>query len=325
MKARLNRYTRGVSWLSITCFVLHACRGDEKPTPPPRSPLAEAVVPNSALVLGVGDIAVCGASSDEATAAIVDSVLKADSGKVQSLVITFGDNAYPSGDGGVNNYYSRCFSPAWGSPRIMQLIRPAPGNHDYDSGSGAPYFQYFGGRAGPSGKGYYSYDFAGWHLISLNSEIVSGRNSSSAEGSAQEDWLRQDLKDHPALCTIAYFHKPRFSSGPHGSSRRFQRLWEILYQGKADLVLNGHDHDYERFNPQTPEGIYDPVNGIDEIVAGTGGASLTGARNPLENNSVAHINGRYGVLKLMLAAGEYSHAFIDTKGRVWDPGIRKCH
>ena len=204
----------------------------------------------------------------------------------------------------------------------MNAIRPSPGNHDYQSGSGDPYFEYFGDRAGPPGKGFYSYDFAGWHFISLNSEIVSRRNSLERE---QEDWLERDLRAHPSLCTVAYWHRPRFSSGAHGSDPRFERLWAILYQNGVDLVLNGHDHHYERFSPQTPTGRSDAARGIVEIVAGTGGGSLTGARQPLAPNSVAHINGQFGVLKLMLGAGEYAHAFVDTKGRVWDPGIGKCH
>ena len=308
----------------LTGTLLTACRGDDRPTPPPGSPLAEESVSTGSVVIAVGDIAVCGSNGDEATAALTDSLLVADSAESrETLVLTLGDNAYPSGQGGADRVFSRCFSPSWGNPRIMRVIRPAPGNHDYETGSADPYFRFFGDKAGPAGKGYYSYDFAGWHIISLNSELVRGRNSS--EERQQEDWLRRDLRAHPALCTLAYFHKPRFTSGPHGSNPRFQSLWQILYLEGADLVLNGHDHDYERFGPQTPTGLPDPARGIVEIVAGTGGGSLTGARQPLERNSVAHINGRFGVLKLMLGAGEFAHAFIDTDGRVWDPGILKCH
>jgi acid phosphatase type 7 len=276
-------------------------------------------------MIGAGDIAVCGTSGDEATGKIVDSVLAADSAiKVHSEVFTLGDNAYPSGSGGVDNDFPRCFSPSWGSTRIMNVIHPAPGNHDYDSGSGAPYFTYFGNRAGPPGKGYYSYDVGDWHVISLNSELYFEAGD-SAQARTQEDWLRRDLMDHRALCTFAYFHRPLFSSGTYGATRQVQNLWQILYDGGADLILNGHEHNYERFLPQTPLGVPDPERGIEEIVAGTGGGELRKLRNPPARNSVYGIHGHFGVLKLTLGSGEYRHAFIDTNGRVWDPGAGKCH
>ena len=133
----------------------------------------------------------------------------------------------------------------------MNVIHPAPGNHDYDSGSGAPYFAYFGIRAGPPGKGYYSYDVDGWHVISLNSELYFEAGDST-QAKAQEDWLRRDLMDHHVFCTFAYFHRPLFSSGTYGATHEVLSLWSILYDAGVDLVLNGHEHDYERFLPQTP-------------------------------------------------------------------------
>jgi hypothetical protein len=276
-------------------------------------------------MIGAGDIAVCGTIGDEATGRIVDSVLAADStANVHSEVFTLGDNAYPSGSGGVDNDFPRCFSPSWGRRRIMNVVHPAPGNHDYDSGSGAPYFAYFGNRAGPPRKGYYSYDVGDWHVISLNSELYF-ENGNPPEARAQEDWLRGDLLAHPVLCTFAYFHRPLFSSGTYGASPEVQSLWRILYDAGVDLVLNGHEHDYERFLPQTPAGVVDSAKGIEQIIAGTGGGELRKMRTPFASNSVFQIHGHFGVLKLMLGSGEYSHAFIDTTGRVWDPGARKCH
>jgi hypothetical protein len=240
-------------------------------------------------------------------------------------VITLGDNTYPSGSAGVDNDFPRCFSPSWGSPRIMNVVHPAPGNHDYDSGSGDPYFAYFGGRAGEWGKGYYSFDFGGWHLISLNSELFFGPGADAGAARAQEDWLRQDLANHRVPCTLAYFHRPLFSSGTYGASQEMQALWQILYDGGADLILNGHEHHYERFLPQNPSGVADAAKGIVEIIAGTGGAELRGVRKPFAANSVTQIHGHFGVLKLMLGSGEYTNAFIDTDGRVWDPAGGKCH
>jgi len=276
-------------------------------------------------MIGAGDIAVCGRSGDEATARLVDSVLAVDSAAgVETIVFTLGDNAYPSGSSGVNGYFPRCFAPSWGSKRIMNAIRPSPGNHDYDSGDGTPYFSYFGDRAGPRGKGYYSYDINGWHVISLNSELYFKR-ATHAEAMAQEEWLRADLAAHTALCTIAYFHRPLFTSGVDGPTPEVKALWRILYANGVDLVLNGHDHDYERFLPQTPDGSADSVSGITQIIAGTGGGTLRVMRLPLVRNSVFVVHGRFGVLKLTLGVGQYRRAFLDTDGRIWDPGAGQCH
>ncbi|PYO08836.1 MAG: alkaline phosphatase [Gemmatimonadetes bacterium] len=305
---------------------LLCCSGDENPTPvPPGSPPQELALAGASVMIGAGDIAVCGTNGDEATGAIVDSVVKADSvARVTTVVFTIGDNAYPSGSGGVERDFQRCFTGSWGKDRIMKVIRPSPGNHDYDSGTLAPYFAFFGDRAGPAGKGYYSYDVGGWHVIAMNSEVYFESNDPS-EAKAQEDWLRKDLAEHRSRCALAYFHRPLFSSGTYGPATEVLGLWRILFAGGVDLVLNGHEHDYERFLPQTPLGVADSVNGVEEIIAGTGGGVLRMVRYPVARNSAAQIHGRFGVLKLILGAGEYSHAFIDTNGRVWDPSRRKCH
>jgi hypothetical protein len=309
------------------CGLMLGCSSDQPPTPiPPGTPPNELAISGAPVVMiGAGDIAVCGTGGDEETGKLVDSVLVADSiARIETAVFTLGDNAYPSGSSGVDNDFPRCFSPSWGSKRIMNVIHTAPGNHDYDSGSGAPYFAYFGARAGPPGNGYYSYDFGGWHFISLNSEFYY-RVGSQADVTAQEEWLRQDLADHHPLCTVAYWHRPLYSSGTYGPTSQVQRLWRILYDGDADLILNGHEHDYERFLPQTPDGVVDSVKGIAQIIAGTGGGVLRKMVSPFARNSVYQIHGRFGVLKLTLGAGEYRHAFIDANGRVWDPGAGKCH
>lgn len=312
-------------FLGLATLVL-GCSRDEPATPvPPGTPAQEVLFPGAPIMIGAGDIAVCGTRADEATARIVDSLLTAPGALiVQSFVFTLGDNAYPSGSGGANNYFRRCFAPSWGTVRIINLIHPAPGNHDYDTGSGAPYFDYFGDRAGPAGKGYYSYEAGNWHVISLNSELYFSR-SSPAEAREQETWLRQDLNDHRNLCTLAYFHRPLFSSGVHGGTREMLPLWRILFDGGVDLILSGHDHHYERFLPQTPGGVADSAKGIAQIIVGTGGAQLRGERARLAPNSALRIRGRYGVLKLTLGDGVYRHAFLDTDGRVWDSGGGRCH
>ncbi|MGZ3555526.1 MAG: metallophosphoesterase [Gemmatimonadaceae bacterium] len=316
-----------MTWCVSLSGLIAGCSRDRSPTPiPPGAPPEELAISGASVVfIGAGDIAVCGTGGDEATGKLVDSVLVADSvARIETEVFTLGDNAYPSGSSGVDNDFPRCFSPSWGSKRIMNVLHTAPGNHDYDSGSGAPYFKYFGARAGPSGKGYYSYDFGGWHLISLNSELYFGAGT-PADVAAQEEWLRQDLARNHSLCTIAYWHRPLFSSGTYGASPEVRLLWQILYDGGADLILNGHEHDYERFLSQTPDGVVDSVKGITQIITGTGGGELRKMKTPFARNSVFQLHGRFGVLKLTLAAGEYRHAFIDADGRVWDSGAGKCH
>jgi hypothetical protein len=206
----------------------------------------------------------------------------------------------------------------------MERLRPAPGKHDYDTGTVAPYFAYFGARAGAPGKGYYSYHLGAWHVIALNSELYFSR-ATPAEAREQEEWLRNDLALHGNPCALAYFHRPLFSCGVHGGTPEMRPLWQILADAGVDLVLVGHDHHYERFHPQTPGGIPDSAKGIVQIVVGTGGARLRGERSQLAGNSAVRIRGRYGILKLTLGDGEYRHAFLDTDGRVWDSGGGRCH
>ncbi len=307
----------------MTVIALAACKGKEASPTPEGAAQREIPLQGAPVLLAVGDIAVCGTSGDEATGRLADSLVRYDSAQqTQTLIITLGDNAYPSGDQGVNQDFQRCFVPSWGSARIMSIIHPSPGNHDYDSGSGAPYFDFFGSRAGPAGKGYYSFDVNGWHLISLNSELYFEAGDKS-QAKAQEDWLRADLNAHGTPCALAYFHRPYFSSGTYGTTQKLKTIWQILYDGGVDLVLNGHEHDYERFLPQNATGVADSANGMEEIVAGTGGGSLRTFDRPAAN-SAARIQGRFGILKVWLGDREYRRAFVTADGKVWDVGGRKC-
>jgi hypothetical protein len=317
--------TRFRSFVVVGLAVLVvACKGEERATPPPaEAPPEEVALSGAAVMIGAGDIAVCGTRGDEATAGLIDSLVKVDSASnVETVVFTIGDNVYPVGS---QSDFARCFAPSWGEKRIVQVIRPAPGNHDYATPGAAAYYRYFGARAGPAGKGYYSYDIGQWHAIVLNSELMVGPAFTVAMARAQEDWLRSDLESHKRPCTLAYFHRPLFSSGVHGPTSEVQPLWNILYEGGVDLILNGHEHHYERFLPQTPLGAHDDVKGIEEIIVGTGGGVLRGLRYPLPRNSAVQIHGYFGVLKLTLGANEYRRAFMDTSGRIWDRGGRKCH
>jgi calcineurin-like phosphoesterase family protein len=258
--------------------------------------------------VGAGDISDCGNDNDEATAKLLDVI--------PGTVFTLGDNVYSSG---TDAQYAQCFDPTWG--RHKTRTKPSPGNHDYNTSGATGYYNYWGALAGPAGRGYYSFDLGDWHIVSLNSEV------SMSAGSAQETWLRADLAASTKQCTLAYWHKPRFSSGTnHGSLSSAQPLWQALYDFHAELVLNGHEHNYERFAPQTPTGAADPTNGIREIVAGTGGEShYNDEGTPLPNSEV--FNGTtYGVLELTLGSGTYSWQFIPIAGQTFtDSGTGTCH
>jgi hypothetical protein len=280
----------------------------------------------ASVLIGAGDIARCDFPGDEATAALVDSVLRADSvAHVHDEVFTAGDNAYPDGTA---RDFAQCFAPSWGDTAklIMRNIRPAPGNHEHLSGGTAPYYQYFGSRAGSNQKGYYSYDIGAWHAVVLNSELLVNTGAfTDVERKAQEDWLKQDLGAHHQGCTVAYWHNPRFSSGWHGSDARLETFWRILYDGGADVILNGHDHDYERFRPLASEGTLDTASGIVEMIVGTGGGELRGFQSTIAPLSASRVQGHYGVLKLTLGGAEWRSAFLDTDGRIYDQVTGRCH
>jgi acid phosphatase type 7 len=231
-------------------------------------------------------------------------------------VLTTGDNQY---DDGELSAFREAYAASWG--RAKAITRPSPGNHDYHVADARGYFAYFGPLAGKRGEGYYSFDVGDWHIIALNSncEEIGG----CEEGSPQERWLRDDLAAHPATCTLAYWHHPRFSSGSHGNSSRSAAFWQALYEAGADVVLNGHDHTYERFSPQDPEQMSDP-NGIREFVVGTGGKShyTFGAPEP---NSEVRSSGTFGILELTLRAGGYDWRFVPAAGGSFeDSGSGTC-
>ena len=208
----------------------------------------------------------------------------------------------------------------------MKNIRPTPGNHEHISGGAAPYYQYFGSRAGSPKTGYYSYDIGTWHAVALNSEIVVNAGAfTDAERAAQEAWLTKDLASNKQLCTVAYWHHPRFTSGWHGTDPRLGPIWRILYDSGVDLVLNGHDHEYERFLPQNPDGMVDSTRGITEVIVGTGGGDLRGFQTTTARNSAAQVQGHYGVIKVILGAAEWRSGFLDTEGRIYDPSGGRCH
>jgi hypothetical protein len=235
-----------------------------------------------------------------------------------TAVLLLGDNQYE--DGALSKYQAS-YDPTWG--RVKAITRPAPGNHEYVTPGGAGYYAYFGAAAGDPAKGWYSFDLGGWHLIVLNSNC--GDIGGCGPGSLEEQWLAADLAAHPGVCTLAYWHHPRFSSGPHGSDGTFQPFWDDLYAAGADVVLNGHDHVYERFAAQTPAGSADPAHGIRQLTVGTGGKVLTGFPLVRTNSEVRQAT-TFGVLALTLYPNGYAWQFLPTAGATFtDSGLGLCH
>lgn len=275
------------------------------PRPDPTPIPMNTPTPDFVLV-GAGDIASCESNGDEATASLLDGI--------EGTIFTTGDNAYPSG---TYDEFINCYDLTWG--RFKDRTFPSPGNHDYGTEGAEAYFRYFGTVAGNPGEGYYSYQLGTWHIIVLNS------NLSVAHGSEQEQWLRADLAAHPVTCTLAYWHHPLFSSGSlHGSNIAMMPIWQALYEYGADVVLNGHEHNYERFEPQTPDGIADQARGIRQFVIGTGGNGLYSFGPPIANSAVQN-SGTYGVLKLTLHSTSYSWEFIPEAGEIFtDSGTAPC-
>ena len=275
----------------------------------PGTPMRETQ--SAPILVGAGDIADCkDLSGAEATAKLLEAT--------PGTVMAVGDLAYP--DGTKENF--DCYDRTWG--RVKSRTRPSPGNHEFHTQGATFYFSYFGEAAGDPKAGYYSYELGTWHIIALNSECIDigGCNA----GSAEEKWLRADLAAHPAACTLAYFHKPLFSSGgAHGDDPEIVPIWQALYDANADVVVSGHDHDYERFAPQTPLAKPDPERGIREFVVGTGGKNHRPFTTPHANSEVRNAD-TFGVLKLTLRTGAYDWQFIPEAGKIFtDSGTGSCH
>jgi hypothetical protein len=245
-----------------------------------------------------------------------------------SAVLALGDTQYENGE---YSHFLASYGPSWG--RVKSITRPAIGNHEYHEGSGTPpgsgYFDYFNGVgaftgiAGDRDKGYYSFNVGGWHLVAINSmcDEVDGCDP----GSPQERWLREDLFANRRSCTLAYWHHPLYSSGGIGNNRSMQPIYQALYEAGADLVLAGHDHNYERFAPQDASGAPDPAFGIREFVVGTGGKTLR-EMGIVKANSEVRQNQSYGILSLTLRRRAYDFRFIpDAVGTFTDSGSGNCH
>jgi hypothetical protein len=280
-----------------------------RPTLAPTAGLAVPVADPDAVLVGAGDIADCDLADDEATADLVAGIA--------GTVFTTGDNAY---DEGTLAQFRDCYDPTWG--RFRSRTRPAPGNHDHATKDLAGYLAYFGPAAAPAGTSWYSYELGSWHIVVLDSDCdaVGGCGRDSAQGR----WLAADLATSTARCTLAIWHHPRFSSGEHGSDASVAPFWRALYDAGADVVVNGHDHDYERFAPQDPDGRPDDSVGLREFVVGTGGAALRGFQATVAN-SVVRASITHGVVRFDLHPSRYEWRFISTTGEFSDTGSGVCH
>jgi acid phosphatase type 7 len=257
----------------------------------------------SVVLVGAGDIASCAYHTDEATAKLLDNI--------SGMVFTTGDNVYTHG---TYTQYLNCYHPTWG--RHSSRTRPVPGNHEYLTAGAAGYFRYFFGY---NPRLYYAYNLGDWRIYALNSNIDVSATS------AQVKWLKADLTANPKKCVLAYWHHPRWSSGAkYGNSSTYQALWETLYLGGAELVLNGHEHHYERFAQMNTAGVA-VSSGLREIVVGTGGASLYGF-GTIRSASEVRNSSTHGVLKLALSSTSYSWQFIPVAGKTFtDSGATLCH
>ncbi len=281
-----------------------------------RKPLKRKPPEQTFVLVGAGDIASCkGPDGARATAELIE--------KIPGTVFAAGDLAYESGS---PDEFEFCYGPTWG--RFKDRTRPTLGNHEYVNPTAHGYFEYWGAQAGPVGKGYYSFDLGSWHIVALNTNCNAKGLGGCGAGTPQETWLKADLANHANACIVAYGHHALFSSGffkTHAVHPELKQLWQDLYAAHADLVLAGHEHSYERFAAQDPDGNADPEHGIREIVVGTGGRSH-GLLGFATTNSEVRNWETFGVLKLTLLPGKYTWEFIPEKGKTFrDSGSGVCH
>jgi len=308
----------------VACWLLipRAISAQSRPTTEesPRKTIAKKKNKSSEtfILVGAGDIASCQSlEGAEATAKLIDGI----SGEVFAA----GDLAY---ENGTAEEFENCYGKTWG--RFKDRTHPAPGNHEfYGSKDGSPYFDYWAAQAGEREKGYYSFDLGNWHVIALNTNCSAPGLGGCDAGSPQDRWLQKDLAGHSKSCIVAFGHHALYSSGiikSHAIHPELRQLWRDLYNAHADLVLNGHEHSYERFAPQDPYGNLDEKRGIREFVVGTGGRDHGPLGFPIPNSQVRNAD-TFGVLKLTLSPGKYSWEFVPVEGasEFHDSGAGTCH
>ena len=288
-------------YLVVAAIALASCGAD---LTSPEGPGSDEV----GVLVGAGDIGVCGSAGALATGRLLDNL--------PGIIVVPGDIAYPDGTA---EQFQQCYEPAWG--RHKNRTRPVPGNHEYGSPGAAPFFAYFGDNAGPPGLGYYRFRSGGWQVFALNSNADLGMRNMQAV------WLRNEMVAQPSQCALAYFHHPRFSSGSHGTVPPppvVPELWRDLHAAGVDVIIAAHEHFYERFAPQTPDGSPDEQFGIRQFIVGTGGAPLTQSVRRVANSEI--VISAFGILRLTLEAQSYRWEFIAADaGAVLDSGSGRCH
>jgi hypothetical protein len=233
-----------------------------------------------------------------------------------TTVLSLGDHQY---ENGTSAEFLGSYDATWG--KVKTSTKPVPGNHEYQTTNATGYYGYFGSAAGDPARGYYSYDLGVWHIVALNANC---NLVSCAAGSPQEAWLKADLQAHPASCTLAYWHQPRFTQGDVGEEPMVDPFWQDLYAAHADLILNGHTHAYERYALQDPNQNL-AADGIRELVIGTGGVNFSKFPN-FEPNVETSQATTFGIMRLTLHASSYNWAFVpDTSGAYTDSGSTACH
>ncbi|MBP9112693.1 MAG: metallophosphoesterase [Polyangiaceae bacterium] len=260
--------------------------------------------------VGAGDIAECGGIGASRTAKLLDAI--------PGTVFTLGDNAYGVGS---DKEFTTCYDPFWG--RHKARTKPVPGNHDYDTKNASGYYKYFGAAAGDPTKGYYSYDVGTWHVIALNSNC--GEIDGCDAQSPQVAWLKADLAANAAKpCTAALWHHPRYTVGVHSNGTGMQPIWETLYANNVELILTGHDHNYQRWAPLDAAGKVDLVKGMRSFVIGTGGKDFYGTQADVRVEAREHDT--WGVVKFTLNPSGYDWEFIAEPGKTFkDKGTGNCH
>ncbi|MBV8514191.1 MAG: metallophosphoesterase [Acidobacteria bacterium] len=325
----MSRYTNWGGFFRISALglaALAACGGVPAQTTPAIQPAKPA--PNAQessqttedkvfILMGAGDIAGCGSAlgGAEATAKLIE--------QIPGEVFASGDLAYEHGNAAE---FHECYGATWG--RFKDRTHPSLGNHEYGTPEARDYFRYWGDRAGPVGKGYYSFDLGVWHIIALNSNCGAPGLGGCEAGSPEETWLRKDLSEHAGSCIIAFGHHALFSSGilrKHAVHGELRQMVRDLYDAHADLLLVGHEHSYERFAPQDPDGKIDPKYGIREIVVGTGGRSHDPLGFATDNSEVRNMD-TFGVIKITLMPHAYTWEFVPVEGSTFtDSGSGVCH
>jgi hypothetical protein len=298
-----------VGWVAAFSFSSAGCGGGTEPAPyEPPPPLPAEVI------LAAGNIAKCTTTSDDSTASLLDNL--------PGTVFALGDMAFPDGSA---EAYANCYEPSWGrhKARTYALL----GNHEYDTGTAGASFDYFGNRVGPRDRGYYSFELGNWHVVVLNVNDFTVDSLTPFAGTDQDRWLQADLAANSKQCTLAMWHSPRFfSSDTLGwtSSVYVKPVWERLYAGGVDVVLNGQQHHYEHFAPLNPAGARDDKKGIRQFNVGTGGESSEMPIAIAEHSEA--LTDAFGVLKLTLDYGTYSWEFIPVvPGQFSDAGTGTCH